>query len=314
MITNFGAIFQRILIPLFFLIAIVCRHPANAQFKEGLPDASIQLLKNKTVLFVLPKIEYEYIDDYTDLLSKAWTLTPIKVIKYADLSHYKKDFDKYAYFIFGGLETTTHMQTVSYSNTHYYLTLSILHSQPGKSKAKSDELCRIELYPEMSALSKFSSKNANTELYTNSHFRNFNLPYMLAYLKFVQQNLQQGKNPSIYKSYEDKAMLENLKHDTLYVPENLIYSRNKFTGKESLKDEDFFKSYNGIYKYVSTEELIDIIKNRNESAPVYLFEYILSSTDKYVGVLEIRSGTVVYRRYTPISYNLKEKDLRAILD
>jgi hypothetical protein len=295
---------------------ILCLQTAKSQSKDEVVSVDrLNRLKERTVIFVLPKTEYRYIDDYTSMLSKVWTLTPLKVVKFKDLHSYNKDVDKYFYFTIGGLEHTVFNGSSSYyTNTHYYLKLSTAFVESGKLRSGTEGLCRIELYPDMATVFISPGKYLNPTFYLESSFRNFTLPYMMVYLKFVQQNILNGNNPSVYHSYEDKELLSKIKSDTLYVPDSLIYSRNKLTGKERQEDEDLFSDYPGKYKFVSTTELINIIKTRDESKPVFLFEYVLSSTDKYVGVLDVRSGKVIYRKYTPMSYNLKAKDIRKILD
>ena len=74
----------------------------------------------------------------------------------------------------------------------------------------------------------------------------------------------------------------------------------------------FFSEYGGKYKFVSTQELIDIIRRRN-GQPTFIFEYVLSSADNFVGVLEVQSGAVAHRQYKPLKYNIKSKDIKEIL-
>jgi hypothetical protein len=306
---------------LFLFLFVVCLQSAKAQIQDlrdqVITEEAMQRLKERTVVFVLPKSESLYLDDYTNLLSKIWTITPIKVVNYTDVAPYLEDAEKYAFLAIGGIQYRVISGSTSGStNTHYYLTLSVPYTVTGKkTKVKHDNLCRIELYPAMSVIYHFSDKEVNTEMYSNSIFRNFTFPYMTVYLKFLHQNLKDGKRASVFNDYEDKTLLSKVKNDTLYIPEELIYSRNKFTGKESEKDDDdLFSEYPGKYKIVSNSELINIIRTRDESKPIYLFEYVLSSTDKYVGVLDVRSGKIIYRRYKAMSYNLKQKDIRKIMD
>jgi hypothetical protein len=301
---------------LLFLF-LLCLQPAKAQMQDlkdrEITEESMQRLKEKTVVFVLPKSEAQYMDDYTKMLSEIWTITPIKVVNYTDVAPYLKNAEKYAFLAIGGIQVRS---SSSGTHTHYYLTLSVPYTVAGKkNKVKHDDLCRIELYPKMDVIFHFSDKEVETEMYSNATFRNFTFPYMTVYLKFLHQNLKDNKRASVFNHYEDKALLSKVKNDTLYIPEELIFSRNKFTGREREKDDDdLFSEYPGKYKSVSNSELINIIRTRDESKPIYLFEYILSSTDKYVGVLDIRSGKVIYRRYTPMSYNLKQKDIRKMMD
>lgn len=301
----------------FLFLLVLCLQSAKAQFHDlrdqVITQEAMQRLKERTVVFVLPKSEYPFMDDYTNMLSKTWTITPIEVVKYTDVAPYLKDAEKYAFLAIGGIQTSS---SKGPTHTHYYLTLSVPYTVTGKkTKVKHDDLCRIELYPEMGVIYHFSDKEVNTEMYSKSKFRNFTFPYMTVYLKFLHQNLKNGKRLSVFNEYDDKVLLSKIKNDTLYIPEGLIHSRNKFTGKErEADDEDLFSEYPGKYKVVSNSELINIIRTRDESKPIYLFEYILSSTDKYVGVLDIRSGKVIYRKYTAVSYNLKQKDIKRIMD
>jgi hypothetical protein len=272
-------------------------------------------LKGKSCLLVLPASEYKFMKDYEELVPSAWTLTPIQVIKYDNLPGYAAQGDQFAFFMIDGDELTTRMYSdhpaSAYRNTHYYLTLA----QGREGKKKMEGLCRIELYPDFTTTDySFYHKDHNEQVYLRSSFRNFQLPFILAYLKFVQKNLEQQKSPSINKEYHNDSLMKRLATDTLYVLDNAIFERNKFTGKENALPQSEFMSYKGKYKYIKTEELIRMIKTRNNDKPLFLFEYVLSSTDKYVGVLDIMSGSVVYREHVSMSYNLHPKDLEKIVD
>jgi hypothetical protein len=308
---------------LFLMVALTrctgcIKSMASAQHNPVVSPDQVQRLKQRTVVLILPVSESANIEEYKELIPKAWTLTPIEVIQYTDLDEYASQADKYAFFQLSGIKTTvTRSNGSSYSNTHYYVSLSVPYSQTnkkGKLEVKTDQLCRLEMYPDMQSVLQSFNKNLSDALYRTGQWRNFTLPYMMAYLRFVQKNIENGKNPWVYNNYSDKALRQQLLRDTLYVPKNLVFNRNKFNGKETQKDENFFADYGGKYRIVTNEELVSIIKNRGNAKPIFLFEYILSSTDKYVGVLEVNSGTIAYREYTSVSYNLKAKDIKGIID
>src|SRR5205085_12564325 len=160
----------------------------------------------KAVLFILPAKEDKYSKDYASMLPKAWTITPIQVISYRDLVKYSNDAEKYAFFIVSGIKKTVSSQTGGYSNTHYFLTLSLPYTTNKKGVAKTHELCRIELYPDTKTVNSFSAAKGNEVAYSRGEFRNFNLPYMLSYLRFVQNNLQNGKDSNVYNNYKDLRM------------------------------------------------------------------------------------------------------------
>jgi len=284
----------------------------NSVRTYSISDAQLERLKGQTAVLVLPESEYTYIDDYKKLVSNAWKLTPIEVIRYSDLPKYS-DISKYAFFNMRGLRTTSTSSTSSYSNTHYYLTLSSYYMK--KKKMESDDFCRIELYPDFKTTNMtFSKKNDGDDLYQNATIRNFTLPYILAYLQTIEKNVKAKTSPAVFEEYTDQPLRSRLVRDTLYVPDQLLFSRNKFNGRETEKEENFFQSYKGPYRMIATKDLIELIKTRDAKKPLFLFEYVLSSSEKYVGVLEIHSGKIVYRRYTPMTYNLKAKDLEKIIE
>jgi hypothetical protein len=317
--TRLSALFIFVLFTLCFCSAQA--EPKRDKDPKETFEQTIQRLKKKTVIFVLPKSEYQYIDEYTSMLTQAWTLTPLKVIKFDEYASYEKDIDSYAFFSMTGAQVSyasSSSPTRTSNSTFFYLTLNIRSSdgkaKDGTPKLKFDRLARIELYPKSSSMFTFPKSDFSTFLYVDCSFRNFSLPYMIAYLKFVQQNLKNGKDPSVYTEYDDKALLSKLKTDTLYVPDSLLNRRPTFSAKEQAKNERLLSKYKGKFKFVSIGELTNIIKTRGTSKPVFIFEYVQSSNDKYVSVLDARSGTVVYRRYKAISYKLRSKDLRRIID
>ena len=277
----------------FLLLCFVCLHlfvnPLKAQRLKGdthITDEQLTRLQSKTVLVVLPSSQYNLIDDYKQLVSKAWTLTPVEVIKYSDLSNYS-DGDKYAYLAISG---TTY--SGSYTSTHYYLTLSNPYQKQSKRKAaeETDELCWMQLYPDTKTQDVGAYKNRYDQLYEGSLIRNFTPPYIYTYLKYIQTIIKNGTIPALYSEDKDGAMIAKLSRDTLYVPDSLVHHRSGFSSKEELNEKELFASYQGKYKIVSTQELTEMIKNKVDKKPLFLFEYVLSSTDKFVSVYNVTTG------------------------
>jgi len=302
------------------IILIACMHnpglklAAQSKHDVTLDARQTDILKEKTCLLILPASEYKFIDDYKELIPTVWTLTPIEVIKYDNLPAYSGQTDKYAFFQIAGIEAThqpNEDKNSRFKNTNYYLALMLWH----QGKKKPERLCRIELYPDFATTDyDFFKKDLNDQVYSRSSFRNFQLPFILTYLKFVEKNIMQQKDPWRFKVYHNDDLMKRLPKDTLYVLDNLLFERNKWNGKEEKMSPSIFTSYGGKYKFVKTEELVSLIRARKDDQPLFLFEYVLSSTDKFIGVLEINSGTIAYRNYVPVSYNLKPKDLEKILE
>jgi len=157
-------------------------------------DEQMQRLRQKTVVLVLPSSQYDYVDVYKALIPKAWTLTPIIVVKFSEVADYV-DPEKYAI-----LSISAETSSSSYTNTHYWLALSVPYQKESKKKTSTeyDNLCRIELYPDRKTQDIGASKKEYNMLYEGSVMRNFTLPYMMAYLRYVQANIKNQIIPGVY--------------------------------------------------------------------------------------------------------------------
>ncbi len=275
-------------------------------------DEQMDRLKSKTVVLPIPASQYKYLEDYKAMIPKAWTLTPIVVIKYSEVSSYA-DPEKYAFLAIGA-ETSSGGS--SGTHTHYWLGLQVPYQKEGRKKTttETDNLCWIWLYPDTKTQDIGAYKNHYDELYEESNLRNFTLPYMMAYLRNVQKNIKNQTIPGVYSEAKDDGLLAKLAKDTLYIPDSLVYHRSGFSSKEELNEKEVVAGYTGKYRIVSTAELTEMVKNKTDKKPLFLFEYVLSSTDKFVSVYNVTTGDVVYHNYVSMSYNLKPKDMEAILE
>jgi hypothetical protein len=281
--------------------------PVQAQ--EG-----VELLKGKTAVFLVPAKQLQFIEDYRKMLPQAWTLTPIEIIKWDDIDKYPEN-DKNLFFVIHASErsATSNTSGRTYYNNQYYLTLSPNLEQ--EKKPGKEEYCRIELHSDHPAEWISTRRDDIDRFYSNYEFPNFSLPYMMGYLRFVQRNLQNNKNPSQVLSYTDKDLLAQLANETLYVPLTAFESSETSTGKKGpARYDDVFKdAYGGKFQHVSTEDLVNLVKNNTANKPIFVFEYVVTGINKYIGVLDITTGTVVYRRQVALSNTLKSHDVAKIL-
>jgi hypothetical protein len=111
------------------------------------------------------------------------------------------------------------------------------------------------------------------------------------------------------KIYNEQE-LNKLKTSTLYVPDYVLVKFNMFTGDESKqhKEEDLFEDYKLKYQVLSTKKLNDNILS--DPAGFYYLLYVKSSTDKFVSVVNSKTGEIIYSEYTGVKYNLKPGDLK----
>ena len=73
-----------------------------------------------------------------------------------------------------------------------------------------------------------------------------------------------------------------------------------------------FEHYGAPYRLCSPQKLYQIFETEKRGR--FLFEYVKSSTDKFVSIYDMKDKKLIYKQYTPISYNLKSKDLEKILN
>lgn len=299
---------------LAILSAVVITQSSFVPSMVATPQDEVEFLKGKTVVFLVPAEQNYFIEEYKKMLPQAWTLTPLEVILWSDIDKYPEG-DKYIFFVIHASErsATSNTSGRTYYNNQYYLTLSpnkVQERKPGKG-----EYCRIELHSDHTTAPVNTRKDDIDRFYINYTFPNFSLPYMMGYLRFVQRNLLNKKDPSPVLSYTDKELLKQLASETLYIPFSALKTTETSTGKKgSARNDDVFKdAYGGKFLYLGTEDLINVIKNNTANKPVFVFEYVVSGINKYIGVLEITTGTVVYRRQVALSNMLKSADVGKIL-
>jgi len=151
------------------------------------------------------------------------------------------------------------------------------------------------------------------EFYSTTKFTNWGPGFIKGYLKTINDGLAQEKKRGLYSEMTDDG-LQRLGRDTLFVPNYVNKHFSMFTGHESEDDEKDTEGVRDVYphriKFVSDEELNQMLVNRTQ--PFYYLLFVRSSTDKYVNVFEGTTGKMLYARYTPVSYNFKNKDLKKI--
>jgi hypothetical protein len=283
--------------------------------KHFTSEQMTKLMATKTVFFYR-KGDQRSLDSLKQSLSSSWTLTPLIFADISEFDNYYGNPD-YSYFIIEGLTTTTSSSTGSYSNTYYYLTLqSYGHFDAKKKKLQTDVFCRIELYPNSKTLFTGSgvSKKNNVigKLYDQGEFYNWTPVMLGAHLGIVNTELKNGHRPWLYADVNDPTIDRLARKDTLYILNSDFMSFNKFNGKEKKNSDLEFSAYGAPYRVCSSAELFQIFENEKRGR--LLFEYVKSSTDKYVSVIDTKENKYLYKKYTPISYNLKSKDLAKILN
>ncbi|SKA16185.1 hypothetical protein SAMN04488128_1021226 [Chitinophaga eiseniae] len=261
------------------------------------------------MVFIVPDKELPYMEDYKQLLPQVWTISPVKVVTYKEAALYPAASEHYTYF-------TLHQEVITHrygTNTYVNMALDVPYKEAGKNRLKVKQLGLVDMYPEIGSMGIQNTKTIIEQMYTQYNIRNFSLPYMLAYLKFTQEQIETGSKLNLADPLADKVLLAQLKKSTLYVPDSLIYHRNIYAGgKEKRQSEDLFSEYKGKFQFIATADLIKLLKEK-KNEPLFLFEYVQNSNTKLIRVLELRTLSTAFRFKSALSYNLKPKDMKLIL-
>jgi len=283
-----------------------------AMLKKNLTSGVIDQLKATKTVFFLQKDNTGKNDSIQAALSSVWDLAPLIFDDISNFGKYAGD-PQYSYFIIEGNTTNVRMTQGSYSNTHYYLVLRLFKDTDLKGKNTSSGLCRIELYPSWPTIQLGEGNNpekvVNT-LYDKGHFYNWSPVLLKAELASAQTNIKSKIRPWLFEEINDPQLTRLISKDTLYVPQHLLNQFNKFNGKETSYPKNLFASYGYKYRICGDAELYRIFETEKRGR--LLFEYVKSSTDKFVTIYDVQNKKIIYKKYTPTSYNLKSKDLQNI--
>lgn len=266
--------------------------------------------------------------EYIEIFRNYWSLSEIQFIKYVEISNYISENS--SFFTMGGYETNSQFQTlyangsskygIDMTNTHLYLELwtcnrSYFDKENLKERNFSDrdkiQVARIEFFTDFETLS--SPENLfDSEYDGEGHIRNWSAGLLKNYLQNLNQLLQNSTERGLFDESINKVELNKLKKTTLYVPNYVLTKFNAFTGDESKQhsEKKLFKHYPNKYQIITMDDLNDIILSEDKS--IYYLIYVKSSTDKFITVINSSSGEMIYSKYTPVSYNIKGSDIKAI--
>lgn len=295
-------------------VAFLCSVTAMAQSnrsKTSIPGYNwdkeiIDQLRATTTVFFYSKLQESQIDSIKQAVAEGWKITPLIFDDISNSDKYTSD-PKYSYFVITKYSTETRTGSGSYSNSHYFLALKLFKEKTKKGQIKTYGLCRVELYPNTKTL---FGENKAENMYNKGAFFNWSPILLKAQLEAVSANLENNFEPDHYGEYKEKDLANILSTDTLYVPASILMSFNPFTAKENEKKENVFDEYAFKYKFCTDSELFDHFQTSKKGR--FLFEYVKSSTDKFITIFDVQQRKIIYRDYVGVSYNLKSKDIKRI--
>jgi hypothetical protein len=259
------------------------------------------LLTSRSIVFFFKENDTEHRAEIETAIKKVWDYTPIEFAYFSERNNYPSDM--YAYFAIEG--------HTSSSSLHLYLTLTVqyqVENNRGIKKDKSINYCRLDIMPkQLMFKNDGKSKSFLEMIYNNAEMNNWNASMLQTYLIDVQQHLKKNYRAFVYEEFANEEHLDYLKDDTLFIPEYTLERRLMATGKMH-DTEKMLKDYPYNYKVVTLAELNERIMKSKET---YVFEYIVSSTDKFVRIYSTQAGKV-YQDYSHSSWGLKAKDFKNI--
>lgn len=123
--------------------------------------------------------------------------------------------------------------------------------------------------------------------------------------------LEEGEENTYYKPDTHKEQMINLQSQTLLVPDYVLIHFAPTTGDESerVEEEELLADYSYPYEMVTTEELNQRILSGEQ---VYYLNYVKIVANKYIEVVNSETGEIVYAETKNLSYNIKNKDFKAL--
>lgn len=276
----------------------------------------LEVFKKTTTLFTLQYADYAELEKFDQAIKKIWTVTPYKIIKPEELSHYDT-LANYSFFYFDGYAEKT--DSTNIANIVYALKLVT----PGKKARKKEEsvLATVTLFADRSTNmlveiqdqqygSQKSIKNyLLSNLYNKSHFNNWSPGFLGGYLKQINDGLVAAENRGIDYQFYNRVRLPALAKETLYVPE---YIKTEFSSRLALLPPSgvVAEPYNYKLKFVSNKQLDSLILN--QATAVKYVIYTQRSNDKIISVYDSKDNQIIYQRFYPNLPNFEMNDLSDI--
>lgn len=283
---------------------------------------------------------------YDDILKQAWTVTPYKIVKIEDFNPLEYIDDKHSFAMLDG--NIVMKKNTSYM--HSYMSFFMFDQEDKLKEIEKFKKKTGKKREEYDLMRENRVTIADFFLYKNQDFikKNYSAPFMhlkampgdnmLRVTKYLTDEMYQdgtvfhNYNPGFLKNYFQKVNalitdgkpyglyggactpeIKELKNKTLYVPQYVGLKYNSFSKTESDKTEEnkakLFKDYKYSYEYIDTDKLSDKIMAGEE---FYYMRYVMENAQKYVQVVNSKTGEIVYKNYHPMSYNLNEDNMEEI--
>jgi hypothetical protein len=113
---------------------------------------------------------------------------------------------------------------------------------------------------------------------------------------------------------DDEKGLQDIKTETLYIPEYCLLDYNKITHtyKDAPKDKDkVFEKYTYTYEVLTDEDLNALMLD--DSKEVYILIYTVDNPRKYINILNTKTGKIVYVDFSTPAYEFGKGDVKTLM-
>ncbi|MBL7701249.1 MAG: hypothetical protein JNM14_03280 [Ferruginibacter sp.] len=318
---------------LFLFFLFFCFN-ANAQYFIQYPEW-YPATAFKTLFVITRDSSKPHAKEVYNTVKENWTLSPVKLIQ----ARYSHEIPE-SLFIPGNLFLSAQTNSTStvferrYSNgittrsspvvnDYFHINLWSAGDKINPKRSISENaftLASAELFNRTITLGKLAWESEGD--FTSSLFANDFCNGMKGNIKnmiqFFNSELPKNNSKKFLTDMPPAAELGNLKKDTLFLPNcwyggpgtMLVDEKPKYATAMTKFLEDMTADYAYKIKLITREELNQKILNATKN--FYYLNYIQSSADKSVSVINGFTGNVVYSEITRKSYLFKEKDLKKI--
>lgn len=293
----------------------------------------LETFKNSTTVFILSEVY----DTATNekILKNAWTVTPYKIVKYKDFNF--KDYldGKHSFAYLQAYRSESKTGTIYYGS---YITFCIYDIEDKlkeieKLEKKSDKkkedynifkedrtaIANITLFPntEMTrALSTNDLKEAEKILWEKEAFIDYKAGYLRNYFQAISKFIDTNSPGGMYRE-GCTPEVKNLKKSTLFMSYLTAVQSGTWKTDETKVAEEIaglFKDYKYKHEILDDDALSAKIMSGEE---FYYLRFIRDNSERFINVVNSKTGEIVYKNYHPGGYDFKPdhlKDLKKAVD
>lgn len=316
-----------------FFIAVLLCGTTQAQIGIENPEEFAKL-RQATLYVQLGDSTTPHGKKVMDAIRSAWKASKIEFVSlandpsllkpgnlYAAVEHNQNSFQFIRESENRGTGITTVSRSASVDNDYFYIHFWMLKDNYNPDKqlaAKNQEtIARAELYLKSIGTGRIEYSNMNLgSLAFQGDFCNGQPGMIKSIFAEVSTSIINNTTRGLKKDMAAKPELAKLRKDTLYVP-NFWFGPGGTMLPDEVENSANGKYINGLLesyahpiKLVRRDELSDMILNAKK--PVYYLNYVQSSADKMMGIVNGFTGETLYYFFNDKSYRPKEKDFKKI--